>query len=667
LAIPKEIDNPEAMGSDAIGPPDGKMTNPIHPSAFRVRVFMHAVEISSNFSGGPSLLVSSSLAQMNAASSDFGLDTIFVTIKGVEAYFYRDIKTSRAGDFVETFQLPSDLLAIVATPDDAPQLYALWVERGLEPPPLIAVKHAVEAIGPILARASVELAAVTTRCAELQRGLVATRREFEETREAMHGLMRTLSHRYATGMNLVAVTAPSPGKTVKLEVPGTLSHIYPVATESITCLALHVAETRLDPDAVMTVVLRGAESGRVLGEWRVPGKAVTVGWNVFDLPMPVAAVRETTAVEVSLKAAPGGAVSFSLADAAAAGTDPLLAIRIWTAEPGGRFPHARHWVWNALGQVRLPAGTASLVGGATTPRGLIEAFGETGDGSPAAYRLRGGSSLLHLPELALRDAEGISVELGSRQGDLRGARFELVAQSAHMGFASGWRSFAFPNRTLRLGLSLPAALPDIADLYLRIEDRDRAPDEAVAIELRKIEVVSGERTSLDLGWNTVRVDPETLPSSAGHRAAPRFGRLKAHNFTETDKFALFEVTLGDLEFDGRLERAVRFKPSMANGKLSLEFRQGPNWPEIFRDWPGRHQDRFGDVFRVSHTDDGIAIFGELTTGCDCELLAALCRLMPTIVATGVQMLPDAVGRFQTWLDVAREFSAAAQRTFGEPA
>jgi hypothetical protein len=126
------------------------------------------------------------------------------------------------------------------------------------------------------------------------------------------------------------------------------------------------------------------------------------------------------------------------------------------------------------------------------------------------------------------------------------------------------------------------------------------------------------------------------------------------------------VTLSDLEFGGRIERTARFKPSMANGRLSVEFRHGPNWPEIFREWPGRQRDRFGDVFRITHIDDVLAISGELTTEFDRELIAALCRLMPTIIATGVQTLPNAAGGLQTWLDVAREFSAAAQRIFGEP-
>ena len=643
------------------------MTNPIHPSAYRVRAFMRAAEISCNFSGGPSLLISSNLALPNSAVTDFGLDTIFVTIKDADVYFIRDVKSSRTDDFVEISQLPSDLLAIVATPNDAPQLCALWAERGLEPPALIAVKHAAEAVGPILARARVEMAAVTVRCAELQHGLAATRAEFEETRVAMHGLMRTLSHRYATKMNLVAVATPSPGKSVNLEASGTLQQIYPVATESVTCLALHIVDAVLDQNAVLKVALLGAESGRVLGEWRVPGSAVLIGWNIFDLPVPVAAVRETFALHVSLNAAPGSVVTFSLAEEATNGRESPLSIRVWTTNPGGRFPHAKHWVWNVLGEVRLPAGTVSLVTadavGRMTVAGRIEALCKNGEGVATTYLLQGGPSLLRLPDLSIRDAEGICVELGLGHGDLRGARFELVAQSAQHSFSSGWRSFVFPDKTLRLGLSLSAALPEAADLYLRIEDGDRTSDEFVAIELRRIEVVSGERTTLDLGSDTGPIDPEALPQS-GRRVRPHFARLKAHNFSETERYALFDVILEDLEFDGRVEHAVRFKPSMANGRLSLEFRRGPNWPEIFRDWPGRQQDRFGDVFHIVHTGDALAIAGEFTTDFDRELIAVLCRLMPAIVATGLQMLPRAVDRLEMWLEVSREFAAAAQRTFG---
>jgi hypothetical protein len=48
------------------------------------------------------------------------------------------------------------------------------------------------------------------------------------------------------------------------------------------------------------------------------------------------------------------------------------------------------------------------------------------------------------------------------------------------------------------------------------------------------------------------------------------------------------------------------------------------------------------------------------------LVVALCALMPTIVASGIQAFPAAVERVPGWLDSARSFAAAAQRTFTGP-
>ena len=56
--------------------------------------------------------------------------------------------------------------------------------------------------------------------------------------------MRTLSHRYGTKMNLVAVASPSRDKRVTLTPSDAFKRIYPVETEAVTCFALHVAGLR---------------------------------------------------------------------------------------------------------------------------------------------------------------------------------------------------------------------------------------------------------------------------------------------------------------------------------------------------------------------------------------------------------------------------------------
>ncbi len=643
------------------------MTAQGHSQAFRTRVHMCARDFSSAFSGGPSLLVSSRLSSPGSAMPNFGAPTIFATVTSSDVYLARDTGIPPVDDFVEISQLPVDLLAIVATKEDAPHLQSLWTERGLERPPVIIAESAVEAVGPILARMNAELTAVLARCAELQRGLVVTRAEFEETRVAMHGLMRTLSRRYATKMNLVASTSPSSVRTAMLDAHGELQQSYPVGTESLTCVALHIASADLDANAMLKVLLIGAESSRVLGEWRVPSKAVKVGWNTFDLPVPVAAVRETVTLSLAVGGAAGNSISFSLAEAQTGDQESLLAIRVWTADPGGRFPHVNHWVWNSLGETYLPAGVVSLatadIFGRLSEHGSIEAFGEADDTTSRTYLLRGGPSALSLSDLSVLNVEGVCVELLSGLGDLRGTRFNLLAQSPQYCLTTGWRSFGALAQPLRLGLSFPAGLPSIVDLCLRIDDGERAPDDFATVELRRMEIISGKRSEVDLGSNGGRFDIESLPRSQRSPATSRFARLKAQGYNETEKYALFDVAIGDLEFDGRVESAVKFKLSMAKGRLSLEFRQGANWPEMFKEWPGRQEDRFGKVFYVVLSNDGVAPVGELTAISDVALIAALCRLMPTIVATSLRMLPNAANQSPAWLSAAREFAAAAEQTF----
>ena len=55
--------------------------------------------------------------------------------------------------------------------------------------------------------------------------------------------------------------------------------------------------------------------------------------------------------------------------------------------------------------------------------------------------------------------------------------------------------------------------------------------------------------------------------------------------------------------------------------------------------------------------------GELASGPDTELLAAIGSLMPTIVASGIHAFPAAAEQIPAWLDAARSFSAAARRSF----
>jgi hypothetical protein len=298
-------------------------------------------------------------------------------------------------------------------------------------------------------------------------------------------------------------------------------------------------------------------------------------------------------------------------------------------------------------------------------RGRIEAMRESIEGTVASYLIRGGSSLLCLKEISIQDTEGICIEIGRGVGTLIDTHFELIVQAGWQGISSGRRSFDATHDVLKLGLSLPAALPDTVDLYLRIEDGERAGLEFAVVAVRHIEFIAGKRFDLGIKLDVAPVDPESQPPSEDYPVSPRFEAIKVTNYSETEKFALFEIALDRVIFGDRVENGVKFKASISQGRLSLEFRQGKNWPSIFQQWPGRERDRFGDVFRIAHSDAGLAVAGSLATDADRDLLAALCLLMPTIVAAGIQTLPSATQHLPRWLDAARVFANSAQQTFDE--
>jgi hypothetical protein len=237
----------------------------------RSRAFMPARDLARSFSGGPSLLVSARLIpDAHPDKRAFGLDTILVNIRDSDSYFFRAGDTG--GDTIELAELPGDILAIVvAAADEAASLSRLWNERGFtQSPPMIVAETLLDAFSPVIECLTAETAAVSARCADLQRQLVTTRMEYEETRGAMWGLMRTLSHRYANKMELVASAPPGADGAVVPLAPSPLHQVIGAAVENITALAFHIPRLAPGGEGVLHVTVIGAESGRVVGAWRIP-------------------------------------------------------------------------------------------------------------------------------------------------------------------------------------------------------------------------------------------------------------------------------------------------------------------------------------------------------------------------------------------------------------
>ncbi|HEY1707536.1 MAG TPA: DUF6212 domain-containing protein [Rhizomicrobium sp.] len=647
------------------------------PSAkSRPRMFMHAHEMARNFSGGPLLVVSSKFRL--AQPVGFSGWSIPVLLAEVDAngstYLFREESELGRQDVIEVHQPPSDVLAIIASEDDAGCLSQLWNAAGASPAPVVTANSFEEAAQQVMVHCHAEIRRIENRCAELQRALVTTRIEYEETRDAMQGLMRSLSYQHSATPRLVATAAPSlDNRTIALAHSSPLRQPLPVGTEGITSIALHVAAPVPADTSELSVLLLGSESGRVLGQWQVPGSALHPGWNVLDLPIPVGPIRETAELQVSSSNNEHSPLLLSASDEkvrdeAGRPDERLLAARIWVAPAGGRFMQADHWVWNAIGRASPPDGAALSVSSSSlervSARGRLR-FERNSEGGSIRAELRGGSSLLIVPDVSLREVGAIRIELGAGVGDLSDTRFELVADSNGKSVSTGWRAFHFPEKTMSFGLSLPVSQSDTADIILRIEDTTRRAAEFGAFEIRKLDLIVGNRVpdADKLERPTAR---EAWPGAADLKALPRFADLKLNGHNATDTYELFDVSINRLEFGTRSEPVVRFKFTQAKGLLSVEFRKGgAGKRQIFQHWPGSQQDRHGEFFRIGLTVEGVAIGCKLVADADRRLVLVLLRLLPTIVATALQMTPADADKLQQWIGAARQLSKTAQHKIEE--
>ncbi len=299
----------------------GLAQNNARAAGARPRAFMPASEMAANFSGGPMLVVSAKLLDgQQDAFADWPFPVLFARIDADgDTHLTRDKNGSVRGQEIEIHQPPQDVLAIVAPEAVAGHLSRLWDANpaGHVPPPPVVVAGSFEHVArQLLARLEAETASVEARCAELQRALATTRAEYEETRVAMHGAdedaQPSAAGKPTAGRDGDAFCER--GKRSRCRIPRRAARpslSWPRASPASLCMSAHRLLAR---NAGLQVLLIGAESDRVLGEWRVPGEALHTGWNVLDLPVPVGPIRETAEIQVCSAAAPDAPLLLSLSD-----------------------------------------------------------------------------------------------------------------------------------------------------------------------------------------------------------------------------------------------------------------------------------------------------------------------------------------------------------------
>ncbi len=87
---------------------------------------------------------------------------------------------------------------------------------------------------------------------------------------------------------------------------------------------------------------------------------------------------------------------------------------------------------------------------------------------------------------------------------------------------------------------------------LRIEDAERKGAEFATFEVRRLELMAVERAVTDSGLEQKVVNLDGWPHEAQAQERLRFGGVKLISHNATESYELFDVSLTDLAFDGRI-------------------------------------------------------------------------------------------------------------------
>lgn len=461
------------------------------------------------YTGGPLLILAGEVAGGGGGGGALALPGLspWRARRVVEGRFllHRDEAGGEAGA-VPLAHRPPAVLALVGPLAEA--LAAWWTEAGEAAPPVIPVAEPAAALPALARHLAAALAESETRRAELHRALALTRADYEETREVVGALARTLGQRPPEAPRLALATAPDPeGRRVAGGEAARLRQPLGLVAEGIAAVALHVAGAEA-ATARLRVRLVAAESGRILGAWAVA--APEPGWLALDLPAPIGPVRETAVLDIAAE----GAVTLSLdagttgPEAAltgapeATGGDRALALKVWTAPAGGRFLLPRHWLWEEAGlalpaagvplaipeadwaRARVLAGAFRRVGGAGRPSAVLGGSGET--------------AALLLPPVHAGAADLVRVTLVVPFGDPAAAEAALwllpgdaadpagaaglVPEPGRTAF-SGWRGIAPETRGAEIALPIPLGAGSAVRIAVQIRRRGGSGDLPCVVEV----------------------------------------------------------------------------------------------------------------------------------------------------------------------------------------
>lgn len=373
----------------------------------------------------------------------------------------------------------------------------------------------------------------------------------------------------------------------------------------------------------------------------------------------------------------------------AAGGAPAL--RVWVAPFGRRYVHAAHWdahraaQWDAAAiglelppagmPLQLPSAIWAMAAVSPTAADATMALGDE-PACPALALAGRGSALAILPAVPVAGLDRIEATLAVPLGAAEQVRAALWLQPADATPAtdaaltllppvarwSGWRRGAAGQATLALPLALPPTLPDRVAVVLSVRleaEQGEGSVDAPATGVARIEWrgLRGFRDAAPLPPPPARPAPAALTTAAVPAdALPTVDAavLQERLVGADGHYRHLDVAVAGLRWGGLAWPAVRFKLASGGAAPRLEFRLRPDWPCPFETWPGHEADAFGPLWAADAA--GLAAAAARLGWRDRQLLAALLRVLPSVVATAAREAAADVAEYRDWLELARRLA-----------
>jgi Family of unknown function (DUF6212) len=622
-----------------------------------------------------------------------GLRVWYFRQSGEDVVLLRGMYDDVDGDEVAVVRAPPALLAVVSgTEQDGADLANALETLGGRRPPVVIASDNRQTDQILLSLMANEYRQLIADYAELQRALVETRLEYEETRTVMAAVMRTLGNRPPTSPRLgAAALLLEEGMSYQFEAGETvLGQILGLKLQGMAMVALHVETSSLTERSQVKIRLRSAESGQIFGSWKIPSHALSSGWLQLDLATPIGPVLHTGLLEINAFVAEGENLSLSFDGAAVSSGLRLrdregslllhaLATRIWTAEYGTRFLLPLYWDWEEVGSlpplrgvplsvpeqswhlIQVLSGTVSFV-----------ALGKEAARPIAKLTETNSEAMLLQPLLHMAGLDVVRASFTVTAGLADQAEVAVWLQSlcdgrsvepSHHGSPrwSGWRPF--DSRSGRLDISMDLPIESGGSLSLLAMFRRTASaaggfcviswNDLVGFGTRSFDVSKLEAWGGDQTPSIAATSLRKEKVDQGFSDASFWSVQVDHYYQdEASDYEHFDLTVRGLTFvDETVWPEIRFKIARAGKHYYFEFRRRYDWPDVFVEWPGEREDEYGPVFQLSkHNAKALSL---RMCDRDRDLVSAIIEVLP-VVATSTSMHAGTVGRVDAFLIKAVE-------------